>query len=120
MADSQRQTTRSNVVIPPAEIVTTINTTAADQLKVLDGDGLRQWCLTVSCPQAVIIDVEEGNDPSGAVWLRAKNDDGVTLPLTIAANTPTIIRGVKYGRCLRLKIKRSTVDGAAAVHLYAQ
>lgn len=120
MGNEARQKVRSNVVVPPAQIIEVINTTAVDAVRVLDADGTRQWCLLVSCAQAVIVDVEEGVDPDGTLFVRARNDDAVVFPLTIAAGVNTIIRGVKYGRALRLKIKRSTVDGAATVHFYAQ
>lgn len=120
MSDEKRQRPRSNVIVPPAEIIETINTTGSDAIRVLDADGTRQWCLLISCPQAVIVDVEEGVDPNGTLFVRARNDDSVVFPLTIAAGVATIIRGVKYGRALRLKIKQSTTPGAAVVHFYAQ
>lgn len=115
-----RQLVAQNVIVPPAELNTTINTTGTDQTSVLLARGLTRYCLEIVCPQACIVDLEEGNDGDAGTWKRVTNIDSVTLPFTTTGGTPFVMRGEKYAKNLRLKIRQSTTPGAAAIYLYVQ
>lgn len=115
-----RQHIAQNVIVPPAELNTTINTTGTDQTSVLQARGLTRYCLVVECPQACIVDLEEGNDGDTGTWKRVTNIDSVTLPFTTTGGTPFVMRGEKYAKNMRLVIRQSTTPGAAVIHLYVQ
>lgn len=116
-----RQLVAQNVIVPPAELDTTITTTGTDQTSVLHARGLTRYCLVVDCPEACIVDLEEGNnDDDTGTWKRVTNIDSVTLPFTTTGGTPFVMRGEKYAKNMRLKIRESTTPGAAVIHLYVQ
>lgn len=112
-----RQRVSQNVIVPPAHREESITTTGSDQFVIVEASGLDRYMLGINCPQACIIDLEEGD---GNVWKRVTNIDTVTLPFTTTAATQFTMRGLKYGKSLRLKIRQSTTPGVAVINLYAQ
>lgn len=112
-----RQRVAQNVIVPPAQRQVTLTTTGVDQTIEVEASGLTRYMLDILCPQACIVDLEEGD---GTSWRRVTNIDSVVLPFTTTAATLFTMRGEKYGKSLRLKIRQSTTPAAAVINIYAQ